>query len=95
MKELLTMQWRFAERSGARAVRLLEHKRFRAAYDFLVLRGSCGEVDQETVAWWTEIQNLPPEERSKMLDVQRRPGRRRRGGRRRAGRHNEITDVVV
>ena len=95
MKELLTMQWRFGQRHGARAARLLEHKRFRAAYDFLVLRASCGEIDQETVKWWTELQNLPPEEQSKMLNVQRRQGRRRRGGRRRSQRHNEMNDVVV
>jgi poly(A) polymerase len=95
MKELLNMQWRFGQRQGARALRLLQHKRFRAAYDFLVLRASCGEVDNDTVAWWTEIQSLPPEEQSKMLDLKRRHGRRRRGGRRRAGRQHEINDVVV
>ncbi|HJR71844.1 MAG TPA: polynucleotide adenylyltransferase PcnB [Gammaproteobacteria bacterium] len=94
MKELLNMQWRFAHRHGARAARLLEHKRFRAAYDFLVLRASCGEVDQETVTWWTEIQNMPREEQSKLLNLQR-PGRRRRGGRRRSARHHETNDVVV
>jgi poly(A) polymerase len=94
MKELLSMQWRFGQQNGARALRLLQHKRFRAAYDFLVLRGSCGEVPQETVAWWTEIQNLPPEEQNKQL-VSKRPGRRRRGGRRRGGRNHEMNDVVV
>jgi poly(A) polymerase len=95
MKELLNMQWRFGQRHGARAARLLQHKRFRAAYDFLVLRASCGEVDQQTVDWWTELQNMPPEEQSKMLNLGRQGGRRRRGGRRRAGRQNEMNDVVV
>jgi poly(A) polymerase len=97
MKELLAMQWRFDHRQGARAVRMLQHKRFRAAYDFLVLRGACGEVDPEAVSWWTEIQTLPPEEQGKKLSVGGGggKGRRRRGGRRRGGRQNEITDVVV
>ncbi|HET7609592.1 MAG TPA: polynucleotide adenylyltransferase PcnB [Gammaproteobacteria bacterium] len=96
MKELLTMHWRFGQRHGARAARLLQHKRFRAAYDFLVLRASCGEVEQEVADWWTELTSLPPEEQSKRLNVGRRQGgRRRRGGRRRAGRHHEINDVVV
>jgi poly(A) polymerase len=95
MKELLNMQWRFGQRHGARALRLLQHKRFRAAYDFLVLRASCGEVDDETVAWWTEIQSLPAEEQGKMLHLKRRQGRRRRGGRRRGGRPPEIDGVVV
>ena len=96
MKELLNMQWRFGQQHGARAARLLQHKRFRAAYDFLVLRASCGEVEQATVDWWTDLQNLPPEEQSKMLNAGRRPGgRRRRGGRRRSGRNHEMNDVVV
>jgi poly(A) polymerase len=95
MKELLNMQWRFGEQQGARAARLLQHKRFRAAYDFLVLRASCGEVDQALVDWWTELQTLPPEEQSKKLSGSRRPGRRRRGGRRRGGRPHEMNDVVV
>jgi poly(A) polymerase len=89
------MQWRFGQRHGARAGRLLQHKRFRAAYDFLVLRSSCGEVDRETVDWWTDIQNLPPEEQNKLLNLQRTQGRRRRGGRRRGGRQHEMNDVVV
>jgi poly(A) polymerase len=94
MKELLNMQWRFGQQHGARAARMLQHKRFRAAYDFLVLRASCGEVAQATVDWWTELQSLPPEEQSKLLNVNRH-GRRRRGGRRRSGRHHEMNDVVV
>ncbi|RPI63449.1 MAG: polynucleotide adenylyltransferase PcnB, partial [Lysobacterales bacterium] len=95
MKELLNMQWRFAETHGARAARLFQHKRFRAAYDFLVLRASCGEVEQGTADWWTDLQNLPPEEQSKRLSLSRGTGRRRRGGRRRGGRHHEMNDVVV
>jgi poly(A) polymerase len=94
MKELLSMQWRFDERHGGRAQRLLEHKRFRAAYDFLMLRASCGEVDRETAAWWTDIQAMPVEERNKVLNVKRQ-GRRRRGGRRRRARDREISDVVI
>jgi poly(A) polymerase len=95
MKELLNMQWRFGEMQGARAARLLQHKRFRAAYDFLALRASCGEVEQATVDWWTDLQSKPPEEQSKLLNENRRPGRRRRGGRRRGGRQHEMNDVVV
>ncbi len=95
MKELLAMQWRFDQRRGARAARLLQHKRFRAAYDFLVLRAACGEVDRETVDWWTELQALPPAEQQRMLGLKRRQNRRRRGGRRGSGaEQDEVTDVV-
>ena len=88
------MQWRFNQRRGSRAARLLQHKRFRAAYDFLLLRARCGEVDREMVEWWTEIQALPPEEQQKRIGTKgRRHGRRRRGGRR-ASQNHEMTDFA-
>ncbi len=93
MKELIVMQWRFNQRHGIRAARLLQHKRFRAAYDFMLLRARCGEVDQETVDWWTEIQQLPPEEQQKLIGLKRRQGRRRRRGRRGAER-DALTDAA-
>ena len=96
MKELLAMQWRFNERHGIRAARLLEHKRFRAAYDFFMLRARCGEVEQEAANWWTEIQQLPPEEQQKQIGSKKRPGRRRRRGRGRGRRAEQspITDAA-
>ncbi len=50
MRELIMLQTRFERRSGRRALRLLEHPRFRAAYDFLLLRAESGEVDPELAA---------------------------------------------
>jgi poly(A) polymerase len=94
MKELLAMQWRFPQRQGVRAVRLLQHKRFRAAYDFLQLRARCGEVEQEVVDWWTEIQRRSPEEQQKLIGIKGRQGRRRRGGRGRRSGPNEQTDAA-
>lgn len=82
MKEMLAMQRRFESRSGARAARLLDHKRFRAAYDFLVLRSECGEVDRELVEFWTDVQQQSPADRRKAFGVKRR---RRKGGRARRG----------
>ena len=87
------MQWRFDQRHGVRAARLLQHKRFRAAYDFLLLRARCGEVPQELVDWWTEIQQMPPAEQQKLIGNKGRQGRRRRGGRGRRP-HNEISDAA-
>ena len=83
MREMLAMQWRFLHRQGVRAVRLLQHKRFRAAYDFMLLRARCGEVEAEVADWWTEVQTLAPPEQQKALGLSRGPRRRRRGGRRR------------
>lgn len=93
MKELLTMQWRFTQTQGARASRLLGHKRFRAAYDFFVLRARCGEVEQATADWWTEVQTLEPAEQQKAFGMRKRGSRRgRRGGRR--GAHSEVGDFA-
>jgi poly(A) polymerase len=59
MREILQMQPRFDNRRGKRAQSLMAHRRFRAAYDLLLLRVILGEVEQETADWWTEVQELP------------------------------------
>jgi poly(A) polymerase len=87
MHEMLGMQLRFNNRQGARAARLLEHKRFRAAYDFLLLRAHCNEVDAEVADWWTEIQQREPADQADAFGLKsKRKSRRRRGGRRSARR---------
>ena len=62
-REVVTLQPRFDMRSGKRSLRLLEHPRGRAAYDFLLLRAAAGEVDQAVADWWTDIQTLSGDER--------------------------------
>jgi poly(A) polymerase len=63
VRELVGLQPRFERREGRRALRLLNHPRFRAAYDFLVLRAAAGEVDAELAKWWTDIQAALADER--------------------------------
>jgi poly(A) polymerase len=85
MKEIWGMQPRFAGRSGRRPFRLLEHPRFRAAYDFMLLRCESGEVDTELGKWWEAFQRATPSEREAMLLTDEFPRKRRRGkGRRKA-----------
>ncbi|HXU92817.1 MAG TPA: polynucleotide adenylyltransferase PcnB [Gallionella sp.] len=67
MKEIWLLQLRFEQRAGQRPFRLLEQPRFRAAYDFLLLRCASGEVDQELGLWWDEFQDASPERRAEML----------------------------
>jgi poly(A) polymerase len=69
MKDMLVMQRRFENRRGIRALRLLEHKRFRAAYDFLLLRARCGEVEQDLADWWTDVQTLSAGEQRKAFGI--------------------------
>jgi poly(A) polymerase len=92
MREMLVMQSRFGNRQGARAARMLEHKLFRVAYDFLLLRARCGEVEQELADWWTDIQARDPGAQQEAFGVQQR-GRKRRRGRR--GGRGHARDAVT
>ncbi len=65
MREIWAMQLRLTQRTPARARRLMTHPRFRAAYDFLLLRARVGAdaVLEELADWWTRAQQqdeLPP-----------------------------------
>ena len=95
MRELLMLQPRFNRRSGIKSLSLLQHPRFRAAYDFLLLRAQVGVADPELAQWWTDIQVMPQEARVALVQARpaepssgnegavapgRRRRRRRRGG---------------
>ncbi len=68
MRELIMLQTRFERRSGRRALRLLEHPRFRAAYDFLLLRAEAGAAEQELADWWTDLQEASADDRVAMVE---------------------------
>jgi len=72
------MQPRLERRTGKRPLRLLEHPRFRAAYDFLLLRAAAGEDLHELCDWWTRFQEVPEDERLAMIQTVGGSGRRRR-----------------
>ena len=55
-REIWEWQERLTQNSGSRAFRLLEQKRFRAAYDFLLLRADSGEQVEELADWWLTYQ---------------------------------------
>ena len=59
MLEIWLLQPRFEQRMKKRVFRLLAHPRFRAAYDFLVLRAGESPEMAELAAWWTEAQTVP------------------------------------
>lgn len=82
MREIWQLQPRFHKRRGRQPTRLMAHPRFRAAYDFLLLRAEAGEEPAELAQWWTDIQEQKPEAAPSPAPA-RRGRRRRRGGRRR------------
>lgn len=82
MREIWAMQPRLRQRSGKRALRLLAHPRFRAAYDFMLLRCSAGDDLQDLCDWWTQLQGIESNEQEAMVKrikpAETRPRRRRR-----------------
>ena len=62
MEEIWILQPRFEQRTKKRVHRMLAHPRFRAAYDFLLLRAPESPEVAELGQWWTAVQNAPVEE---------------------------------
>ncbi|HET6631586.1 MAG TPA: polynucleotide adenylyltransferase PcnB [Rhodanobacteraceae bacterium] len=96
MEEIWALQRRVVDRSRKGTLRLLAHPRFRAAYDFLLLRAAESPEVAELGQWWTEAQELPHDELAERLQAmpespqaeqaispprKRRRRRGRRGGR--------------
>ncbi len=86
MREMFALQPRLERNRGRRAGRLVTHPRFRAAYDFLLLRAVVGDAEQELADWWTRYQEGEGRQ-PEVADSEpaRRPRRRRRRGPRRGG----------
>jgi len=55
-RDMWALQVRLKNIRGKRPLKLLAHQRFRAAYDFLLLRAEAGENVQELASWWTAFQ---------------------------------------
>ena len=78
MKEIWLLQQRFEQRAGQRPFRLLEQPRFRAGFDFLLLRCASGEIDPELGLWWDEFQDASDERRTEMLQPEKAGDKKRR-----------------
>jgi poly(A) polymerase len=94
-KEIWLLQHRLAQRHGRRPLRLLSHPRFRAAYDFLMLRIEAGEETAELGEWWTRFQAADETERATMmveLPHGQRSLRKRRRRRKRPGNSGGTTE---
>jgi len=86
MREIWEFQLRLQRRSGRKAAELVEHRRFRAGYDFLLLREQAGEDTAGLGRWWTELQAMAPEQRE--TKVANAGDTRKRSRRSRARRSN-------
>ena len=87
MREVWSLQPKFNACIGSKPSRLLTHPRFRAAYDFLLLRAETGGADPEVALWWGKYQQANENEQRKMTQ----PPRKAQGsktGRKRTYRRN-------
>lgn len=78
VRDIWHLQHRFNYRHGRRARSLLQHHKFRAAYDFMCLRGVAGEFDDDCCAWWTRIQTLSVEQQEILLKPAKKVARKKR-----------------
>ena len=81
IKDIWALQPRFEKRAGKSPYRLIELPRFRAGYDFLVLRAQSGEIGMDIAEWWHDFQNADHEEREALLIPDSGPKKRRRRAR--------------
>jgi poly(A) polymerase len=90
LSEMFSLQPRLEHPTGRRALRLLTHPRFRAAYDLLLLRAELGLASPEMARWWSQLQEVSHEEQGRMADALAQAGgptgQRPRSGRRRRRR---------
>lgn len=70
MRDIWLLQPRLERRTGKSPYRLLENERFRAAYDFMLIRCEAGELDEELGQWWTDFIDAPGDVRQEMINTQ-------------------------
>ncbi len=84
VREIVLMQPRLTRTRGKRAMRQISHPRFRAGYDFLLLRAQAGDAPEDLAHFWTEVQEM--DEAGLQTAFQVRSGGRVRGPRSRGKR---------
>jgi len=67
MREIWSMQPRFEKRVGRYPYRLLESPRFRAGYDFMLLRCATGEQNPALGEWWTSFITTDPSTQEELM----------------------------
>lgn len=83
VRDIWQLQIRLPRRQGKKAYKLMEHPKFRAAFDLLLLRGEIERGELEKLGhWWEEFQEADTQRQKTMLnalgDEPDRPRRSRR-----------------
>jgi poly(A) polymerase len=73
IRDIWILQQRLPKRFGKRAFQLLTHPKFRAGYDFLLVRGQIEGGELLTLAqWWTQFQHADGTKQRGMLNALRK-----------------------
>jgi poly(A) polymerase len=92
MREIWSMQPRFEKRVGRYPYRLIESPRFRAGYDFMLLRCATGEKTPSLGQWWTDfIATDPAGQEALMASVKNEAGNSAAPAKRRRRRKAKIS----
>lgn len=89
MREIWDLQLKLPQRQGKKAWVLLQTPRFRAAYDFLLLREMAGEATDGAGAWWTAFQEANEDEQHKLIASLGRSPVKKSGSRKRKLRRHK------
>ena len=81
MREIWEYQFRLTVCTLKRCESLVQQRRFRAAYDFLLLREICGEIEPGLGDWWTKYQIANLKERKQLIELRQKKNRPRRRNR--------------
>jgi poly(A) polymerase len=65
--EIWSMQYALERRRPRQILRILHNPKFRAAYDFLLMREIYEVLPQGLTEWWTTLQTCPPEKQKGMI----------------------------
>lgn len=90
MREIWQFQHRLTKTKGKRPLQVMEHPKFRAAYDFLLLRAEVegGEL-AELADWWTKFQNTDEGKRAALTKPNQGKGKKPTKGRGRRRYNNK------
>ncbi len=86
IKDIWILQDKLSRREGKRAFKTFEHPKFRAGYDFLLLRAQIEATPEltELAQWWTDFQEVSHDARVQMIRGVKSPqGAKRKAPRRR------------
>ncbi len=83
-KDIWQLQLRFDRNKGTKAFRFIEHPKFRAAYDLLLLRGHAeGGLVAKSAAWWKSFVEGSEDQRNVIARSANKGGRNRNSNQRR------------